>query len=197
MNRKIFAAASILTLAALAPQAGWAAGNTATANFDVHAHLLKPITITKIDDLHFGRIIKNPLAAGTVTINPVDGAIVSSDPAGLMLMGGHQRARFFIICESMFAYTVTLPNTVTLTKLGLVGPPTPDQQLTADNFRGAFDGYLTSFPSGFIRNCDELPAGGFASDMQDILWVGATLNITATNETGKYLGTGAVTVTYQ
>jgi hypothetical protein len=128
--------------------------------------------------------------------SPVDGSIVSSDPTGLMPMGGERRARFRILCESSFGYTMTLPLTVTLTKEFIAGPPTSDQQLTADTFRGAFDGF-SSFSSGALRYCDEQTDSSYGTDNEDILWVGGTLNIKDSNETGIYFGTAAVTVAYQ
>jgi hypothetical protein len=190
----IVIAALALTLATV--PAAFAAGNTDSANFNIHADLLRPIDITKLDDLDFGRIIKSFGAFGTVVVNPMTGAITTSDPVGLMPLGGHQRARFLVLCETSFNYTVTLPTTVQINKIG-VASPTAQQTLAVDNFRGWFPGDAAPFTTGFVRACDVDAGTGPGNDGQDIIWLGATLNIANDSETGHYSGASAVTVTYQ
>ena len=65
-----------------------------TAQMEANALLLKPLTLTKLDDLDFGSIIPSGLAGGDkVTINPVTGAR-SSPTATLIGSAPGKRARF-------------------------------------------------------------------------------------------------------
>jgi hypothetical protein len=58
------------------------------------ALLLIPLTLTKVQDLHFGTIIPSTTTAGFVTINAVSGARTASAGIGLVATDVGQRAQF-------------------------------------------------------------------------------------------------------
>ena len=65
-----------------------------TASMESNALLLKPLTLTKLDDLDFGTIIPSGTAGGDyVTINPASGARTSPTANLVTTDPGHQ-ARF-------------------------------------------------------------------------------------------------------
>jgi hypothetical protein len=92
------------------------------------ALLIKPLTLTKLDDLDFGSII--PSGSGqTVTINADTGARTSTYPAGLVPTDPGRRARFassglnntFVVLQLSPVADLTdgAGNTLQLTRLNL------------------------------------------------------------------------------
>ena len=81
---------------------------SASASASASATIIKPITLTKVDDLAFGTVVSNVTNAGTAVIG------VGSDTPTLtnltaLSSGTPKRAKFTLTGETGQAYTVTLP----------------------------------------------------------------------------------------
>ncbi len=98
------------------------------------ALLLIPLTLTKVQDLHFGTIVPSTTTAGFVSINAVTGARTAS--AGLTLMPADvgQRGRFagagtpsqqvILALTPPTELTNLAGDTITVLAMGLDGPTT-------------------------------------------------------------------------
>ena len=158
-------------LAVFASQAANAAPLVLPTNPTGTATLMKPLTLTKVRDMNFGNVAT--VGAGTMTINPVTGAITVT--GGVSSLGGTvQTARFAGNTPSSAVVNIKVPNTnVTLTRVG------GTQTLIASNF--TLDGQAK-------RTLAQ--AGVFQFD------VGATINVAAGQAEGLYTGTFNVTIQY-
>ena len=135
------------------------------------ARILIPLTVQKIDDLDFGSVIVT--GAGTVVLNPVNDAVTTT--GGVLAAGGSPHAARFIGAASENAVVnIRLPNQpVTLTRVGGTQTVTLNR-LTLDS------------PSR--RTMARMVAFEFK--------VGGTVNITANQAEGVYVGNFTVTVQY-
>jgi hypothetical protein len=87
---KILIPAAALAAAALSAAPAPAAPVPATTNADGRALILVPLTLVRIDDLDFGTVVQSPIA-GTVTINPVNGArVVAGGVTGVASDAGNR-----------------------------------------------------------------------------------------------------------
>lgn len=140
---------------------------SASASASASATIVKPITLSKVDDLAFGTVVSNVTNAGTAVIG------VSSDTptlTNLTTLGAAsaKRAKFTLTGETGQAYTVTLPTgSVAMT--------------------GSASGVTLT---GFTSNAPAIAAGS------NDLFVGATLNVPANTGGGSYTGTFSVSVAY-
>lgn len=129
-----------------------------------------PIAINSVLGLEFGTLGGDATIAGTATIDPATNAKTVS--GGVSDFGGaHRRASFLVTGDPNVAFTVILPSSVTVTS----GPNT----MTLNAF--------SSSPSGV----GTLNGLGFS-----ILYVGATLQVGASQPAGAYSGAFTVVVNY-
>jgi hypothetical protein len=141
-----------------------------SANANVTATIVTPITITKILDINFGNIAIGALA-GTVTINP---SSVRSLTGGITLptiTGTFNAAKFEITGENNYGYSITLPSTDTIVDDGA------GHSMIVNNW--------TSSPT---------PVGLLSSGKQD-LFIGATINVLANQPAGTYTSNIPFTIT--
>lgn len=129
MNKiALFVAASLLS--SVAAQAAPVAANPPARG---SALLLTPLTLTKLQDLHFGTIVTSPVA-GTVTV-PADGSpattaggvtLLTSDPTTRARFAGAGSPNQDVILAVTNPGTLSdgLGNTVTVVSLDLDGPNT-------------------------------------------------------------------------
>lgn len=169
---------SIIAIVTLSIAFSATASAQVTANAPTTATIVAPITITKNVDMNFGNVAVSS-TAGTVLMN------ASATPArtasgGVTLpttaTGTPTAAKFTVGGEGVYTYAITLPSTaLTLDEAG-VGTAT----MTVSTF--------TSTPS----TTGTLTAGS------QIVYVGATLNVGASQVAGLYENTTgfAVTVNY-
>lgn len=149
--------------------AGTAFGQeSATGNAIVNAEIVSPITINKAVDLNFGRVANNE--TGTVVI-ATDGTLTESTLSQINGGSNPTAASFTVTAAEGFKYSVNLPTTINL----LNG----DFTLTVENFTSDAD-------------VDPVGTGG-----EQTIGVGATLNVTAGQNTGVYAGNFDVTVSYE
>lgn len=163
--------AVMLPLALLAPAAGHAAPVAAPANPSAQAALMKPLTLTKLNDMDFGYL--GVTANGTAVINPVTDTLTTS--GGVLRLGGTPRAAAFRgAAQGSAVVIIRIPNgAVTLTRAG------GTETIRLDTF--TLDGQSKRTMA---------QAGVF--DFK----VGATLRPTAGQVDGLYSGTFDVTIQY-
>jgi hypothetical protein len=119
--RKLTAIAVAVSALGLGGQA-YAAGNTANAQAGVGVTMIVPIAITKTADLRFGQFVQPP-SYGEILIPQGGGTPdLSQMPAGyatiVQLGAGRGRALFDVAGQVGATYTVALPASVTLTRVG-------------------------------------------------------------------------------
>jgi hypothetical protein len=143
--------------------------STATAT----ASIVTPITIAKTVDMNFGNVATSA-ALGTVVITP---AGVRSKTGGVTLpvtTGTVSAASFTVTGQPNFTYTITLPAAATTISSGA-------NNMTVNTW--------TSTPT---------PTGTLGAGGTQVLTVGATLNVAASQAAGTYVSAipFSVTVNY-
>ena len=133
--------------------------------------LAAPIEIKKHTDLRFGRYATSLTQGGTVTVHANTGQKTLTG-AVTDLGGRTERGQFIIAGDRNAAFSIRLPRQITIMS-GKVS-------MTVNAF--------TSSPSG---------SGVLDPNGRGTLFVGATLNLSAKQEGGFYIGKFAVTVEYQ
>jgi hypothetical protein len=163
---------SLVTLAALGSMLVAPAAMAASSTSNATANVITAISINKTIDLDFGALAPST-TGGSVLINATSGVRTSSGGVTLSSIDAGNRASFNVAGDSSATYAITLPATnVTLTRSG------GTETMSVTNF--------ASNPSG----TGQLTAG------QQVLYVGATLNVGANQAAGSYIGTFDVSVDY-
>jgi hypothetical protein len=114
-GRLRLALAALLPLALLAP-AALAAPVGPPANPGGQAALMRPLTLTKLNDMDFGNL--GVTAAGTAVINPVTDTMTTT--GGVLRLGGTPRAATFRgVAQGNAVVNIRIPNGgVNLTRVG-------------------------------------------------------------------------------
>lgn len=143
---------------------------TASDNASASATIIQPISIEKVEgkDLLFGNIIASS-TGGTVQIS-TDGTPTLTGVSAPSIQGERQAAEFNVTGMAGTTYAITLPESIVISSGA--------NQMTVDNF--------VSNPDGT----------GILNQGSQILKVGATLNVNASQATGTYNGSFNVTVVY-
>ena len=113
-SRIASAACLALALVGVGFQAS-AASNTASATASATATVVKPITLTKSQDLNFGSFTADSASAGTVSISA---ASVRGSTGGVVLLNSGTTpgaAIFSLNGDSAATFTLTVPSSATLT----------------------------------------------------------------------------------
>lgn len=140
----------------------------ASATANASATIVTPIAISKTADMNFGNVATNG-AIGTVVLPPT-GARTSTGGVTLPATAGSVAAASFAVTGSgAYTYSISLPSSVVITS--------GSDNMTVNTF--------TSSPS---------PAGTLSSGAQT-LYIGATLNLIASQPAGTYTSATAFTVT--
>ena len=126
------------------------------------ATIVNPITIAKTADLNFGNVRVESSTGGTVTIVPFDSRLKYGG-ASLASSNTQTQATFVVTGAEMYAYELSLPSMVTLTRSN------GTETMRADGF--------TSKRS-IVRALN--------TDIQ-VLSIGATLNVAAAQAPGVYI----------
>jgi hypothetical protein len=141
------------------------ASATATAT----ATIVSPISISKTIDLDFGNVAVTA-SGGTVVLAP-DGSRTPTGGVNLpAIIGTVASASFDVSGEGYYTYAISLPASVTLTR------QSGTETMVVDNF--------TSIPSGI----------GTFNAGADVLYVGATLNVSGGQTPGVYVSATPFTV---
>lgn len=140
----------------------------ASATADASATIVTPISISKTADMNFGNVATNG-AVGTVVLAPA-GTRTSTGGVTLPATVGTVTAASFTVSGSgAYTYAITLPASVVITS--------GSDNMTVDTF--------TSTPA---------TTGALTSGTQ-IIKVGATLNLVASQAVGSYTSATPFTVT--
>ena len=163
------------------------AKETARATGTSSAVVVEPLSLIKVQDLSFGKIVPRP-TAGTITVNPDTGACAVTGT--IMEVGTCRFAQFTGMGRRNMTVRFTLPTTITLTRVGggsmiadtvTIGT-SPDLTFLGGNGNGNGNGN---------RRWAINPASGIFS-----FRIGARLNVGASQAPGLYTGTFDVTVQY-
>jgi hypothetical protein len=160
--------------AALICAAGVGVSHAATGTSTSTGTVVQPLTITNVVNLNFGKFIAGS-SGGTVVVDTANVQTVSGGVTSTATWAALAKtATFTVTGEPNATYAITYPNTSTL-----AGPGTA---LTLDTFTTAVDA------GGTVGT---LPVSG-----PQILSVGATAHVAASQAAGTYLGSFDVTINY-
>ncbi len=170
------------------------AGEVATATGRANAVVVAPLSIIKVDDMSFGRIVARP-QAGTITINPNTGACTVTGP--ILEVGTCRRARFDGMGSKNMNARISLTAISNLTG--------PGQTMVLDN---VFLGNNSSISFSGNPNANGQGVGltqGNGNQRYSItnnsgifsLYIGGRLNVNANQAPGVYNGSITVNIQYQ
>ncbi|HOV35238.1 MAG TPA: DUF4402 domain-containing protein [Dysgonamonadaceae bacterium] len=173
MRKTVFLLASLFVMAC-GIQSVKADGGSAQASANATATIVKAISIDKVKDLQFGKIIAAP-TAGQVAIQLDGTRTIAAGNVVLFNQGSdHQAASFKTMGTPGAGYSLVLPadGSVSLTRTG------GTETMTIEGFVHSANGTLD------------------ASTGEETFNVGATLNVGANQAPGQYTGTFTVTAAY-
>lgn len=165
-------AATLIALFVVTSASAFAQSN-ASANASSEAKIVAGISLSKVDDLKFGQVIRSA-QAGSVSMDATSGARSASGGVTLGLVDGARPAEFSVSGEAQYNFAVTLPSSITITKIGST------ETMTVSNLA-----------STLTNNAGTLDASGNAS-----FKVGGDLSVAANQATGTYQGDFSVTAAY-
>ena len=184
---RVFCALLSLALAGLAAPAALAR-NPVTATANSQAVIVAALSLIKIKDLNFGRIVARP-TAGTVTVNAntgvctVTGTILETGGCHYAEFAGQGTRRMTVRFQIPATVTLTGPAGATMLVDTITLGSTPDLSYLGGNGNGLGNGnrrYQISSNSGIFT-----------------FRIGGRLNVGANQRAGTYTGTFNVTVQYQ
>jgi hypothetical protein len=186
--------AALLTLICALTAQPASAQNIGVAQGHAQAVVVAPLTLVKVRDMDFGKILPST-AAGTVTINPVTNACTNT--GGARSFGNACRAAVFAgMGKNPFKARITMSNITQLTGPGAA--MTMDTFIVGANSSISFTGNTNAQGNG-----NGLLNGGGNQRYQITsssgiftLNLGATLHVNANQAPGNYTGTFSVTVQY-
>ncbi len=147
------------------------AQNQASVSANATATIVKSISIEKIADLQFGKIIAGS-TAGQVQIQTDGSRTIAAGDVVLFNQGSdHQAAAFKTIGSPNATYSLSFSSSVSLTG------PTGSDPMTVD---------------GFVHNATRT----LSDAGEESFKVGATLHVGANQAVGEYEGTFSVTAAY-
>lgn len=155
---------------AFAAAAAVVAGGAYAADVDssAGAKIIAPLQVSNATALYFGTVAPSLTAADTVVVSPAGAKTCGAELT--CLTDDHTAAAFNVTGEADKSYTITLPNSISISN----GTETMD----VDNFTGS-------------------KASGTLTSGADSFTVGGTLDVAANQAAGEYTGTFTVTVEYQ
>lgn len=163
-----------LILCALLPAApAVAAPTSATATVTVRASVVKPLTLTALQDLDFGTIVLNAGAWPSATVSISQSGVLSRASANLVCTGATQAATYQVVGTNKQTVQISAP-TVTLVNQS---DSTSTLQL------------VLSAPASITLPNSGMPGVNFS--------VGGSVTLDSTTAGGLYSGTMNVTVDYQ
>ncbi len=188
IRHAIRAICAALTLALSASLSAPAQAQVATTQGNSQAVVVSPLSLIKVEDLDFGRIVARP-TAGTVTINVNTGACTIT--GGLIHQGACQFAEFAGRGTRRMTVRFQIPTSVTLT--GPAGATMLVNTMTLGTQPGLtfLGGNGNGLGNGNRRYSIDSSSGIFT------FRVAGRLNVGANQRAGVYTGSFPVTVQYQ
>lgn len=167
--KKILSVLLVTAFSLALPMKGFAADPTATASGEIFADVLAAYSVTKGSSLNFGKLIPTS-TAGTVVINA---AGTTATETNVVKAAGYTfSAASFTISSSVNVNWSVAP----ISSQTLIHETNPARTMTVNSF--------------------SLSASSGNTGTSNTFTVGATLNIGANQEIGKYNGSFPVTVTF-
>jgi Domain of unknown function (DUF4402) len=174
------AALAALTAGAALSAAAPAAAQLADADAQTEAIILRPLSFFIVDELDFGDIIPNPVAAGTVRLQP-NGTRTAT--GGVILVGNtHQAARFAGLGRFNQQVAISLQSN----SIWIYGPG-PRMRVRNFEIGSTPTAILSTTPLRF-RITSATGAFNFP--------LGAILEVGANQPAGDYVGTYSITLNY-
>lgn len=188
IGHAIRAFCAVVTLAFFTLTGTAATAQVATAQGSATAAVVTPLSLIKLEDLNFGRIVARP-TPGTVTVNVNTGACTIT--GGLIHQGACQFAEFAGMGTRRMNVRFQIPTTVTLT--GPAGATMLVDTMTLGTQPGLtfLGGNGNGLGNGNRRYSIDANSGIFT------FRVAGRLNVGANQRAGVYSGNFNVTVQYQ
>ncbi|TVZ28393.1 uncharacterized protein DUF4402 [Gillisia sp. Hel_I_86] len=143
--------------------------NSATSNVEARVVVVEPIKITKSVDLNFGNVIAG-YTQGTIILSP-DGTRIANGVQISNAVPGDVSAAEAVVTHGEYNYSISLPDDFTL-----FNESNPNQFMVINQFQ------VTPLPE--ITNQGD-----------DVLRIGATLNLEANQSSGYYTNPSGFNVT--
>jgi len=172
-------AVSAIVLGAAAT--AFAAGNTSATTANVTTTIIRPISVTKNTDLHFGTIVRPSAGVGTVGLTAANVPTVTGTGAILLPSSTTSPANFTVSGEGAQAFTLVIDSTVTMTNTAASGGT-----LVVTTVNDAACTTSCSLPGAL---------GDVANDTK-VVNVAGSFPLTSLTNTGAYAGTMNISVTY-
>ena len=152
--------------------AGAAPMRAATVNAQVTANGVKPLILTKVQDLDFGSVTLGPGIWSNATISLSQAGVLSCGNANVTCTGATMVAQYNVQGSKQQAVQISAPNVT------LVNQSDSSQTLTL----------VTDAPASIILANNGFPGSDFS--------IGGSVTISSTTAAGTYVGTFNVTVDY-
>jgi spore coat protein U-like protein len=149
-----------------------APARAATVNAQVTASGVKPLILTKVQDLDFGSVTLGPGIWSNATISLSQAGVLSCANANVTCTGATMVAQYNVQGSKQQAVQISAPNVT------LVNQSDSSQTLTL----------VTDAPSSLILANNGFPGSNFS--------IGGSVSINSTTAAGTYVGTFNVTVDY-
>ncbi len=191
---RILSAGLALGAILLPASAASARGTPVVVTVTARATVVAPLTVVKVQDLSFGRIVPRP-QVGTVTVNQNTGACTVTGP--ILEVGRCQYAQFAGMGSKNLGARISLTTTTNLTG--------PGQAMVLDNIKLGTNASIsfTGNPNANGQGVG-LTRGGNAEKYSIVsntgiyvLNVGGRLTVNANQTPGLYTGTITISVQYQ
>ncbi|RZJ95732.1 MAG: DUF4402 domain-containing protein [Brevundimonas sp.] len=173
MMKTIAAAAALLAVAVASPALAQSASTTGSGSITV----IRPLTVTKNADLHFGTVVRPSTGSGTVTVSAAGARSVSGGVVGLSSGDTPQAAQFTVDGEGGQSISVTIPATFSIAN----GSDTLTVT-TSNNLTGSAAAQTLS---------NALGAAGSL-----VFKVGGSVPVASSSPTGVYTGSFTVSAAY-
>lgn len=170
MHRSQRIAVDVLAALCLAAEASVSAA--ATVNAQVTANNVKPLVISKIQDLDFGTVTLGPGAWTNATISLSQSGVLSCANSNVTCAGATTVAQYNVQGSKQSAVKITAPNVTLVNQSDLT------QTLTL----------VTDAPASIVLANSGFPGSNFS--------VGGSVTVNSDTAAGTYVGTFNVTVDY-
>lgn len=144
----------------------------ATQSTQVNASIVKPLVLTRLQDLNFGTVTLGPGVWNNATVSISQAGVLGCANANLICSGAVQAAQYNVQGTNKQTVTISAPNVT------MVNQNDPTQTLTL----------TTDAPANIVLTSSGVPGVNFS--------VGGKVTLTSATAAGTYVGTFNVTVDY-
>jgi hypothetical protein len=144
----------------------------ATQSTQVNANIVKPLVLTRLQDLNLGTVTLGPGVWNNATVSISQAGVLSCANANLICTGAVQAAQYNVQGTNKQVATISAPNVT------LVNQNDPTQTLTL----------VTDAPPNVVLTSSGIPGVNFS--------IGGKVTLNSATAAGTYVGTFNVTVDY-